>query len=241
VLPQCGSPLQARNALGSRAIAEYRKTARMVRAMPWSLVQAAQHLENWVDANEKNLPRGPPIMKFALDLMHDRVLEMGIDVDPHGWHRYASEELMPVRHITVMPQSPTAKRRRAAPAVSEVAVPVTLPPEDMFFEEAGLAGEKEQDTVLGLPGPEPAPVAQAVQAGVPAPPRQLGCGRCRWGAKGCTICKAPTYVQRVRSRGRGRVAADPMPQVALDLPLSGGRGSGGRGRSRGRGRGRPGR
>lgn len=182
---------------------EYRKTARMIKEMPWGLVQAAQHLDNWVDANEKNLLRGPPVMKFALDLKHDRVSVMDIDVDPHGWHRYASEELLAVRQVTVVVQGP-AKRRRAAQAA----------PEKAALEEA----------------------APAVQVVVPAAPSLLGCGRCRFSAKGCTTCKASTYFSRGRS-GRGRVAASPEPQVALDRPLAGGRCSGVRGRGRG-GRGR---
>ena len=133
------SPIEinGREALGPRAIKEYRITANVIERDPWFLTSASQWLRSWVAANEsghdRNMTSAREAFPFAL-VPHNRVYASLVGAaDPVGWHRFAPHETL-VRHVAALVTAnpkPKAKAVRRGAAHAKAAVRAEPPePQD---------------------------------------------------------------------------------------------------------------
>ena len=189
------------NHLQEPVIKEYRKTAKVLGAPPWTLLKGQQYLEGLCDANEQKLVQDPPVLNFifnhTIKTTHTRPMSSALP---------PMEECSRVPRVVVVREPTAAEKRkrleanmgpRKRPAAHVVqggaaAPAAAAPPPPAAEAEEPEAAEAEEPEAAGdedAPGEEAAGAGAAAAAPPPAAPLH-GCGKCRSAVGGCARCRA---------------------------------------------------
>ena len=77
-----------RNALSSKALKEYRKTAKKIAEKPWNLKEGADYLQDWTSRNEDKIADQPAPCNFVRQGRHPSEATSSMTL-PSGWENYA--------------------------------------------------------------------------------------------------------------------------------------------------------
>ena len=204
--------------LGDRALKEYRKTAAAMGREPWKLFKAQHYLESLCYKNENQEEQSPLSLWFAL---HSAMKPIASSHD--ACFRLPGEpsvKIVPRRIVIGAMAKRTLKRpaavmKKPAGEGSDAAGPDAAGP----GPDAAAAGGGGHDPGAAGPGPgaggdagggggaaaAAAPLMKrpaAKRTQVTPGDRSKGCGKCRYSALGCTVCRAWAHAG-VRGYSRG--------------------------------------
>ena len=197
--------LNPRNALGDRALKEYRKTAIAVSQAPWRLLKAQQYLEELCRRNEAGeLPKGVPLdFIYNYKMPARRIGSCSFCPIPGSLEEPGEDDEHAVRTVAIkpvpvpkvpkavvpkvgvpkaaMPKAVVAKAKavpKAAGVVPKAVVPKAVPKAGAKKRPAAaIAADAESDVIEPPAAAAPGPAAPVN--------RVYGCSKCR-GSPGCS-------------------------------------------------------
>ena len=177
-----------RNPLPDRALREYRKTAEVVGAPPWNLLQAKAYLEEWRDANVAGQQPDPPNLRFYFEYQLKSIAFDPMDVDAAG-PALAARSSLPVRQVFAIAPTPAERSKRRAMAKGPAAPSAALKRPAAAMKRPAAAVERPAATdevgAAAVAGEEGAEPGEEDTEGA----NNFGCSRCRGSQRGCTTCR----------------------------------------------------